>query len=359
MSHRGRATLKEVAALAQVSIGTASRALNDSGYVSKEARARVVSASSELNYQPDLRARGLRKRSSWCVGLIIPDLLNAYYTALADTVSQLLARQGYHLILSSTRDDPANEQATLFDMVGQNADGLIWVPTSPDEQLLSFLGDQGTPAVAIVRRVPGDKLDTVVFEDLAGSKAATSHLIGLGHSRIAYIGGDIAFSSNRDRWQGYLQAHSEAGLPVDESLVKLGTTSGTWGRLATPDILHLSPQPTALYVASNGLMPGVMRALRQHDVAIPQEMSLLCFDDVDWFSYSVPPITAVKVGHEYLAEMAVDLLMRRIRKPPEPEGRPAFLTASYELVLRDSTAPPRPDAVVAVRAADFEALSHA
>lgn len=357
MPHRGRATLKEVAALARVSVGTASRALNNSGYVSQEARERVVSAASELSYQPDLMARGLRKRSSLCVGLVIPDLLNAYYTALADTASQLLAKQGYHLILSSTRDDPASEQSTLFDMVGQNVEGLIRVPTSPDKALLSFLSDQRTPAVAIVRRVPGDELDTVVFEDLAGSKAATQHLIGMGHTRIAYIGGDIAFSSNRDRWQGYLQAHREAGLPVDERLVKLGTTLGTWGRLATPDILHLSPRPTALYVASNGLMPGVMRALRQHEIAIPQDVSLLCFDDVDWFSYSVPPITAVKVGHEHLAEMAVDLLMRRIRQPSEPDGRPAFLTASYELVLRSSTAPPRPGAAVEPRAVGFEVLS--
>lgn len=340
MAARGRATLKEVAALARVSVGTASRALNDTGYVSEEARARVLSAARKLNYQPDLRARGLRQRSSWTIGLIIPDLLNAYYTALANTASQLLSQRGYHLILASTADDPASEQSTLYDMVGQGVEGLIWVPTCPEEDLLGFLNDQGIPVVAIVRRIPNDAIDTVVFKDMEGSRTAVQHLIGLGHTRIGYIGGDASRSSNRDRWQGYVQAHEEACVPIDDNLVKLGAPREAWGRVAAPDLLELADPPTALFVGSNGLMPGVMRALRQYAVDIPDQMSLICFDDIDWFSYSVPPITAVKAGHEDLAEVAVNLVMRRIQHPADLEQRPLFLMVGCELVLRESTAPP-------------------
>ena len=167
---------------------------------------RVLDAARELNYQPNLRARGLRQRSSRSIGLIIPNLLNAYYTALADAVSQLLAARGYHLLLSSTRDDAANEQGTINDMVGQAVDGLVWVPTSPRPELLADLRNQQTPAVSIIRRIEGDPIDTVVFEDFAGSQAATRHLIDLGHQRIGYIGGDVVYSSNHERWQGFLSA---------------------------------------------------------------------------------------------------------------------------------------------------------
>jgi LacI family transcriptional regulator len=273
--------------------------------------------------------------------LVIPDLLNAYYTALADTASQILSQQGYHLILSATRDDPATEEATIYDMIQQAVDGLIWVPSSPDEQLLSFLREQGTPAVTIVRRMPDSDMDTIVFEDQAGSEVATRHLIDLGHRRIGYIGGDVDHCSNYDRWQGFLKAQREAGIDIDEDLIKLGTVKSMWGTVATPDLLNLPEPPTALYVASNGLMPGVMRVLRQYGIRIPDQISLICFDDVDWFTYSVPPITAIRAGHEKLAEMAVDLLMTRVQEAAKPGRRPVFLTIDSELVLRSSTGPPR------------------
>jgi LacI family transcriptional regulator len=327
--------------LANTSIATASRALNDTSYVAPETRARVLQAARKLNYHPNLQARGLRQRASRSIGLIIPDLLNTYYTALADTAIQMLSQQGYNLVLAATRDDPEIERATINQMVGQAVEGLVWVPTSPDVDLINFLQDQETPFVAIVRRVYDDRCDTILFEDLLGSKAATHHLISLGHTRISYVGGDIAYSSNFDRWQGYLKAHEEAGLEVDESLVKLGTTRSTWGLMAIPELLHHATPPTAIFVGSNALMPGVMSALRQFTVKVPDEISLICFDDVDWFSYSVPPISAVKTRYEKLAEMALDLLLGRIQLVSEErQERPVHLSISFELVLRQSTASP-------------------
>lgn len=340
-THR-RASLKDVATLAETSIATASRALSGTGYVAEATRQRILDAARTLNYQPNLRARGLRQRVSHSVGLIIPNLLNAYYTALADSISQQLAARGYHLLLSSTRDDAATEQETVVDMVGQAVDGLIWVPSAAETDLLTYLADQHTPAVAIVRRLANDPIDTVVFEDRAGSRAATQHLLSLGHQRIAYLGGDMMYSSNRDRWQGYLEALRQAGLELDESLVKLGTNRGTWGTMATNDLLRLDPAPTAVFVASNAIMPGVIRTLRQAGVSLPGEMSLICFDDVDWFSFSVPPITAISTAYTALAEAAVDLLMTRITGASGGADRPpVFMEVNFEFVLRRSTSAPR------------------
>jgi LacI family transcriptional regulator len=346
VARRKRAGLKDVAALAETSVATASRVLSGKGYVAAGTRARVLAATQTLNYHPNLRARGLRQRSSHSIGLIIPNLLNAYYTALADAASQLLAESGYHLLLSSTRDDPDIEQDILRDMVGQDADGLIWVPTTPGESLLDYLKSQHIPTVSIVRRVPGDIVDTVVFEDFNGSYVATQHLIGLGHRSIGYIGGDTKHSSNYARWQGYLAAMRDAGLSPDESLVRLGAPRSTWGEVAAVDLLRLSPPPTAIFVASNAIMPGAIRTLRHYQVTVPDEMSLICFDDVDWFSFSVPPITAISISHAKLAETAVDLLLRRIEDPDGLEKPPIFMEINFELVVRSSTGPPRRDSLV-------------
>lgn len=337
---RRRPNLKDVAVLAGTSVATASRVLNNTGYIAGETRTRVLQAAETLNYQPNLRAKGLRRGSSHTIGLLIPNLLNAYYTALADSISLLLTQNGYQLLLSSTRDDPAIESETLRTMIGHDVDGLIWVPTEAPPKLLDYLHSQKTPAISIVRCVSGNVLDTIIFEDFLGSQAATQHLIQLGHRRIGLIGGDVNHSSNRERWQGYLAALRAASIPEDESLIKLGTVRSTWGSLAANELLQLSPPPTALYVASNAIMAGVMKTLRQYSIQIPGQLSLICFDDLDWFSYFSPPISAVATSHERIAESAVDLLLRRIQEPYEPERIPVTVQVSFELVIRNSTAPP-------------------
>jgi len=337
---RRRPNLKDVAALAGTSVATASRVLNNTGYIAGETRNRVVQAAESLNYQPNLRAKGLRRGSSHTIGVLIPNLLNAYYTALADSISLLLTQNGYQLLLSSTRDDPAIESETLRTMIGHDVDGLIWVPTEASPKLLDYLHSQKTPAISIVRCVSGNVLDTIVFEDFLGSQAATQHLIQLGHRRIGFIGGDINHSSNYERWQGYLAALKTASIQVDESLIKLGMVRSTWGSLAANELLQLSPPPTALYVASNAILAGVMKTLRQLSIQIPEQLSLICFDDLDWFSYFSPPISAVATSHERIAESAVDLLLRRIQEPYEPERISVTVQVSFELVIRNSTAPP-------------------
>jgi len=337
---RRRPNLKDVAALAGTSVATASRVLNNTGYIADETRAKVEQAAETLNYQPNLRAKGLRRGASHTVGVLIPNLLNAYYTALADSISLLLTQAGYQLLLSSTRDDPALEWDTLRTMIGHDVDGLIWVPTDASPKLLEYLHSQKTPAISIVRRVSGDTLDTIVFEDFLGSQAATQHLILLGHRRIGFIGGDIHHSSNHERWQGYLAALKQSGLATDEGLVKLGAVRGAWGSLAANELLQLAEPPSALYVASNAIMAGVMKTLQQRQVAIPKQLSLICFDDLDWFTYSSPPISAVATSHERIAEAAVDLLLRRIQEPYDPARAPVTVQVSFELVIRNSTAPP-------------------
>jgi LacI family transcriptional regulator len=318
-----------------------SRVLNDSGYYSDEIRTRVQKAAEKLNYQPNLHAKSLRQRRSHTIGLLIPNLLNAYYTALADDVSQLLNAHGYQLLLSSTRDDPAVEKNTFRQLLGHNVDGLIWVPTAADKKLVDTLINRRIPAVSIVRKVEGNRLPTIVFEDFAGAKAATNHLLQLGHTRIGIIGGDTAHSSNHERLQGYLRALEESSIQFDQALIKMGSVNDEKGSASAEALLQLAQPPTAIFVASNALMPGVMKTMRQHDVRIPEEVSLICFDDLEWFLFSKPPISAIAINHDRLAEAAVNLLLNRIQNPAEMDKPPLLMQISFELSLRGSTAPPR------------------
>jgi len=340
LSKGKRSGLKDVASLAGVSTATVSRVLNGKGYASQEMRHKVLEAARQLHYQPNLQARSLRRRRSHSIGLLIPNLLNAYYTTLADAIGALLTERGYQLLLSATRDDARLEEQVLNQLIGHDVDGILWVPVVGDQARLGYLETQHTPAVSIVRKVEGNLIDTIVFGDLAGSQAATQHLIQLGHRRIGYIGGDIAYSSNYDRWQGYLAALTSAGLPADEHLVRLGAVRSDWGATATAELMHLPELPTALFVGSNAIFPGVIKVLRQFALGIPEQISLICFDDLDWFSYSDPPISAVATSPNLLAEAAVDLLLRRVEEPTGLERPPEFRELSFELVLRRSTAPP-------------------
>jgi LacI family transcriptional regulator len=340
-SNRKRTSVRDVAVAARTSVATVSRVLNNSGYFAEDTRARVLKATEELNYQPSLRAKGLRQKLSYTIGLLIPNLLNAYYTALADTISQLLTRAGYQLLLSSTRDDPDLEQTTLRQLIGHDVDGLLWVPTVGDKKTVDVLLSQNIPCVSIVRRVEGDRLDTIVFEDLTGSLAAVNYLLQLGHRRIGFIGGDINYNSNNDRLQGYLKALKEACLEVDETLIKIGSVRDSWGSIAADQLLRMPEPPTALFAASNAIIPGVMKMLLQHEVRIPKEMSLICFDDLDWFTFSNPSISAISISHERIAEAAVDLLLQRIESPQESKRPLIFMNVSFELLLRKSTVAPR------------------
>jgi LacI family transcriptional regulator len=337
-----RATLKDVAQAAGVSTATASRVLAGLGAVGEEKRQAVLAAASALHYQPNLQARALRQQETNTVGLVLPNLLNAYYTALADEISQILAPRGYHLLLSPTRDDPATESETILDMVGQNVAGLLLVPSATEPNILAQLATRGVPAVAMVRRAPGDAIDTVVFEDHAGAYAATRHLLSLGHRDIAYIGGDVHFSSNEARRQGHLDAMRDYGASPNGDLVRLSSLNATSGMVATLDLLRMPEPPTAIFVASNVLMPGVIRALQMQRVETPRDVSLLCFDDVEWFSLTVPTITAVSTSHARLAAAAVALLLNRIESPDQRGVPPVLMEISFELVVRSSTAEPRP-----------------
>ncbi len=196
------------------------------------------------------------------------------------------------------------------------------------------LGDE--PARLVDR--PAQELHALFQLTLFGARIAAAP--GLGTLQMLIRGHDELHQAVVEI-EGYLAAFREHGLAADDTLIKIGTLQSTWGSVAALDLLRLPAPPTALFVASNSLVPGVMHTLRSQRIAVPDEVSLICFDDVEWFALTVPTVTAVSSSHARLADAAVTLLLSRVEDPDQRWRPPVVMEIGFELVLRNSTAAPR------------------
>jgi LacI family transcriptional regulator len=296
--------------------------------VGEETRRRVEEAIAELGYRPDARARGLRGKPSKLVALIIPDILNVYYTAVSQAIEQYLAQRGYNMLLGITGDSAERYIEYLHLLWERRVDGIIYVPppTGDYSKHTRNLVAQGVPIVEVNRQREADLVDCVLADNFRGAYLATEHLIGLGHERIALIVGSPETTTGRDRIQGFKWAMRDGGLEIDPHLLKSGSFDMKYGLEATEKILALSPRPTAIFTTSNRLLMGTMTALTKHDIHVPDDISLVTFDDSEWLTFWQPPVTTVDAAAEEMGILAVELLMRWIR-----EGRPPDKPRTYSL----------------------------
>jgi LacI family transcriptional regulator len=330
-------TIKDLARHANVSPATVSRVLNNSGYVSEETRRRVEQAIAELSYQPDARARGLRGKPSNLVALIIPDILNVFYTSLSRAIEQNLKEQGYTMLLGVTEDSGDLYVQYLQSFWESRVDGIIYVPPARGEYSVHTrsLVTQGMPVVELNRQREVDLLDGVVADNFRGAYQATEYLINLGHERIAFIVGSPEITTGKNRIKGFQMAMMDAGLEVVPELVKIGVFSKEFGVQATQDLLKVSPRPTATFATSNRLLMGAMTVLVDHKIRVPDEISVIAFDDSEWLSFWQPPITTVDIAVEEMAMLAVQLLLRWIQEGHPPE-KPRTYSLSTMLIERKS-----------------------
>lgn len=337
------ATMKDIAAHLGISPSTVSRAINNRGYVSQDLRARIYQSIAELDYQPNLLARGLRKKATNLVGLIVPDLMNPYYTGMAQAIEGLLAAREYRLILSVSNDDPASELSYLHAMQMQRVAGIIIASTSKNLEYLNHLLEQGIPVAAFMREVRCRQVDNVLAHDVEGAYQALKHLIDLGHRRIGIVCGSQELSTGRDRLKGCIQALSEAGMPPDDELIRIGAFRRGFGTEATHELLDVQPRPTAIFSAGGELTAGTVKALYERRIKIPEDISLVGYDDPEWFSFWQPPITTVALPVDKLSEATVEFLCKRMVAQKVPT-RGTTVRMPLKFVTRSS----------AVRVSDLE-----
>jgi LacI family transcriptional regulator len=308
--HTPRVTIKEVAQRAGVSRSTTSRALSGSGYVAEPVRLRVRKAAEELGYVVDATARSLKQRSSRVIGVIVSDLRNAFYADLAYGAGHRARDAGYTMMLVDA-DDAAGELEAANAFVASRVAGVVLTPVAGDA--VAFLQRQRVPVVE-VDRVFG-AVDSVVIDNRHAARTTTEHLLSLGHRRIALVIDETDWTTGRDRRAGYADALEAAGVADDPALVLSAGWDADAAAAATRRLLDGPDRPTAVFAANNLLAEGVWRAAMALDLRIPDDLSLVAFDDAPWMSMVTPGVTAVTQDAAQLGAEAVELLLRRIAEP--------------------------------------------
>jgi LacI family transcriptional regulator len=328
--------MADVAARAGVSVATVSRALSgDPKRVSAPVLQRIIDAAEELDYIPNNLARNMRAGSSRILGLVISDIGNPFFTAVVRGVEDVAQRHGYSLVLSNTDEDPDREAASLGVMAAERAAGLIIATTNENGTALRRFADMGMAIVAIDRHIADLPTDSVVVDNESASHEAVTHLVRLGHRRVAIVGGPSDADTARERRRGYERALAEARIAMEPELVRAGDFRETAGLTVTRELLDLREPPTAIFAVNNLTTIGVLGALRERGVEVPTEMSVVGFDDIPTAELMQPPLTVVQQPTYRMGARAADLLIRRLR---EPDAAVKEVVLAARLVVRGSTA---------------------
>ncbi len=326
--------IHDVARRAGVSPVTVSRVVNGAPNVHSDTRARVELAIRELGYLPNLAARSLRARQTRTLALIVPDITNAFWTTVARGVEDAAQSGGYSVLLCNTDENPDKQSAYLETVLRQRVDGVILAPCDADLARLARLPEQNTPAVLVDRRVPGWTGDTVGCDSLAAARALTAHLIALGRRQIAVISGPVGASTADDRISGYKLALLEAGLPFNPGLVRRGEYRARSGREMAGLLLDEGRRPDAFLAANNVLAMGVLEALHERGLRIPQDTALVCFDDLPDLAQFYPFLSVAAQPAYDIGLNAAQLLLSRIDASGPLQPRRVVLPV--RLVLRYS-----------------------
>lgn len=328
-------TIRDVARVAGVGVATVSRVLNSSGYVKPETRQKVLAAAGELGFVPSQLARGLVRRLSATAGLVIPDITNPFFPAITRGVEDRASEAGYTVFLCNTDNDPALEALDVQKLRERRVDGIIFVGTTDRRELVERLLADEIPVVVTDRQVDHADIDSVLVENAWGAMAACLHLIDLGHSRIAHAAGHRLTRTGQDRCNGYRMALEQAGIPCDESLVCWGDFTLESGYAVAQILLGRSPRPTAIFAANDQMAFGVMRAAEEAGISVPDELSIVGFDDIQMASVVRPGLTTVRQPAYEMGRLAMSLLLERINGRATGGGR--VHQFKPELVVRGTT----------------------
>ncbi len=331
------ASINEVAARAGVSIATVSRVLNNHPRVKPHLRERVLQAINELGYQPSGIARNMRSQSLRVIGLIITDIQNPFFTSLVRAVEDV-AYENQHTVLLCNSDEDIEKERLYVDVLSrERVAGVIVIPTGREH--LEPLRNLRVPIVVADRKLPGLVCDTVVIDNRAGAYAATDHLIRLGHRRIGLVCAPLGISVGRERREGYEDALRDHGIAVDETLIRVGDLKQSGGLRAAQELLSLASPPTAIFSVNNLMTLGTFQVVQERGMRIPDDISLVGFDDMPWFPLLSPPLTSVRQPTYQIGAEAARLLFRRLREQTKAPSE--TLVLQPEFILRNSTAPRR------------------
>jgi LacI family transcriptional regulator len=330
-------TIKDVAKAAGVSVGTASKVINDQGNVNPNKREKVMKAVSELNYRANGIARSLRSSSSYTIAVLLADITNPFQMMLARGIEEVSYKQGYHLLISSTMENPEIERQNLKMLHEKRVDGLILCTTGKANQELYSLLRGNVPVVLVDRPVMSLPVDTVADDNLLGMELLVEHLYDLGHRRIGFVGGDPDTIHGKMRYQGVVNAFEKHRLTLAPELHLEGSFTYEKGYEAVKYFFALDQPPSAILSANNNITAGILRACRDLDIRIPQDVSVVGFGDLEYsWNLITPSVTVVSQSPLMIGSKAAELVLKRLTSTENLSRTHLFLTP--ELLVRESSA---------------------
>lgn len=326
------ATIRDVAREAGVSVATVSRTFSGAQHVRPEARERVMATARKLGYRPNAVARSLRAQNTGTLGLVIPNVKNPFFTAVARAVEDAAREWGYSLMLCNSDENPDKEAEYLEVLLEKRVDGMIVSPARSASPHLEEVTRGGVPMVFLDRYVRGVEAPVVRADGRRAVDRLVEYLVGLGHERLSIISGPPETVPGAERLRAFLEGAEVRGVPVAPECVRVGDFRRESGARAMRELLNLDEPPTAVFAANNLMTLGALQTLHGAGVRIPDEVSLAGFDDVPWFELLAPPLTAISQPVSELGAAAARMLPRMV----EGKEKPSSLILEAELVVRGS-----------------------
>jgi LacI family transcriptional regulator len=328
-------TIREVAREAGVSVATVSHALSGKRPVSARTRGRIARAVERLGYRPNTIAAAMTTGRTQTLGVVVPDIANPFFGELLAAIERTAAERGYSVVASSSELDSELESRAVRALHDRRVDGVLYLPWSPKPTAaLAELADAGVAVVCLDEEVDGipDRSSIVVVENERGGELAAEHLRELGHERAAVIAGPLELPTSRERLAGFRRA-----LDVPRRLVRAASAyTIAAGREAAAALLRREPAPTALFCANDLIAAGALAAARERGLSVPDDLSVVGFDDSFFASVMTPALTTVRQPLARLGREAAEIAIDSIEGTRQD---PVRLTLPVELVVRESTAP--------------------
>ena len=306
---------REIARLTGVSAATVSRVLSNNPHVDPKTRELVKSAAKNMGYLPNVLAKSLRTLRSGSIGLVIPDISNPFFSEVLHGMESVCNEAGYHIILGNTNESVESERRVVRHLAEKRVDGFIMILVDPSGAAIrQTLGpNPRVPIVLLDRCIEDSRYDVVTIDNAGGMAKATQYLLELGHTRIALIHPPRTITPGSERRDGYLEALRAANCPVDEGLIREGSSRIQDGYEQTKLLLQLKPRPTAVIGGNNLMAIGAFEAIRDMELRIPEDISLIGFDDFLLANYLSPPVTVVQRATADMGFVAAKALISRIQ----------------------------------------------
>jgi len=339
-------TIKDIAELAGVSHSTVSRALSGNPLISTETAARIKKIAQEMGYQPSAAARSLKTHQTHALGVVLSSIDDPFFSEILRGIEDVALAHHYSLFIAASQRDAEREQLIVRAMREHSVDGIIICSSTFSESQGHALSQFGIPMVVVNNQAAEDYRYSIYHDDIDGTRQLTRHLLDLGHRRIAYLGNSLSGRTTYDRQLGFEQEMATAGLPIPpEYLASVPGGNPDSGISALDSLLDLPNRPTAIICFNDMMAIGILKALHQSDIRVPEEMSITGFDNIVFSAYTTPPLTTFDQPKRSIGTKAAEQLLALLNTGADPIAgdQPRIQVLQGRLLVRKSTASPALD----------------